>query len=87
MMKTNNRFGDGFRARNCESAFETFYKPQLKCLPIEDPSGGPCPEKQLLYEIDGKNEGVCDCNATLGFVYYEQTESCYQLNTEVKKFL
>ena len=85
-VKYTTHFGIGFRARKCESAFDTFYKPQEKCLPIADQSGGPCPTNQLLYDIDGINEGVCDCNTNLEFVFHEQTESCYQLNTEVTIF-
>ncbi len=69
------------RARKCKSFEETFYKPESKCFPMEDPSGGPCPETQILFDGD-HNEGVCLCKE-FGLVFNKEFEFCYRLNTQV----
>ena len=68
--------------RHCESEKEAFYEPLSKCFPI----GGSCPEdhpNQLFYQLEGTNEGICDCKDEIGLVFHNQTGECYQLNTQV----
>ncbi len=54
-------------------------------MKIQDPSEeDPCPQNTSLYEIEGTNEGICDClRDQVGLVYFENTSSCFQLNTQV----